>query len=175
MSQSSLKSKASGERKQKSGVEEGSSKEKIDNFVWTDDEIQLLLKVTGEYKANKEMENIHWNEMFLKPAQSPRGGGGNDTPWLRVPAARIFKELPCFGVTFSNIHPASESDFLSGIFSGGIHCYANFFCYANFSIVFKPFFWGEGQIPRANCLMERTAVSGTMYQNTKMSCFQRKP
>ena len=61
---------ASGARKQKSGGEEGSSKEKPDNFVWTDDEVQLLLKVTGEYKANKEMENIDWNEMFLKPTQS---------------------------------------------------------------------------------------------------------
>ena len=48
---------ASGARKQKSGDEEGSSKENPDNFVWTDDEVQLLLKVTGEYKANKEMKN----------------------------------------------------------------------------------------------------------------------
>ena len=44
---------------------------------------------------------------------------------------------------FSNIHPASESDFLSRIFFGGIYCYANFFCYADFSIVFKPIFWGR--------------------------------
>ena len=72
---------------------------------------------------------------------------------------------------FSNIHPASESDFLSGIFSAG----NLFFCYANFSIVFKPIFLGEGQIPGANCLGEKTVVSGTMYQNTEMSCFQRKP
>ena len=47
-----------------------------------------------------------------------RARGGNDTPQLWVPATRIFKEVPCFGVKFSNIHPASESDFLSGIFSG---------------------------------------------------------
>ena len=53
MSQSGSKSKANGARKQESGGEEGSSKEKPDNFVWTDDEVQLLLKVTGEYKANK--------------------------------------------------------------------------------------------------------------------------
>ena len=63
------------------------------------------------------------------------GGGGNDTPRLRVPAARIFKELPCFGVKFSNIHPASESGFLPGIFSGD----------GEKSIVFKPvFFFGGG-------------------------------
>ena len=70
MSQSSSKSNVSGARKQNCGGEEGSSKEKPDNFVWTDDEVQFLLKVTGEFKANKEMENIDSNEMFLKPAQS---------------------------------------------------------------------------------------------------------
>ena len=86
-------------------------------------------------------------------------------------AARIFKELPCFGVKFSNIHPALESEFLPGIFSGRIYCYANFFCYANFSVVFKPIlFGGKGKL-----LEGKPAVSRTMYQNTKMSCFQRKP
>ena len=67
----------------------------------------------------------------------------------------------------SNIHPASESDFLSGIFFGGNLLLCKFFCYANFSIVFKPIFLGEGQIPGANCLREKTAVSGTMYQTQK--------
>ena len=43
------------------------------------------------------------------------------------------------------------------------------------SIVFKPIFLGDGQIPGANCLREKPAVSQTMYQNTEMSCFQRKP
>ena len=66
MSQSSSKSKASGARKKKSGGEEGSSKEKPANFVWTDDGVQLLLKVTGEYKANKEMENIDWESVQTK-------------------------------------------------------------------------------------------------------------
>ena len=44
-----------------------------------------------------------------------------------------------------------------------------------FSIVFKSIFFGGGADSRANCLREKTAVSGTMYQNTEMSCFQRKP
>ena len=74
---------------------------------------------------------------------------------------------------FSNIDPASESDFLSAIF-WGIYCYANFFCYANFSVVFKPVL-GGGANSRGKLLEEKTAVSGTMYQNTEMSCFQRKP
>ena len=77
-------------------------------------------------------------------------------------------ELPCFGVKFSNLYPASESGFLPRIFSGGIYCYANF------SIVFKPIFRGGGKFLGANCLREKPAVSRTMYQNTEMSCFQRK-
>ena len=45
-----------------------------------------------------------------------------------------------------------------------------------FLLLLKQFFFGgEGQIPGANCLREKTAVSGTMYQNTERSCFQRKP
>ena len=48
---------------------------------------------------------------------------------------------------------------------------SKFFCYANFSIVFKPFLFFEGGGGR---LREKTAVSRTMYQNTEMSCFQRK-
>ena len=47
-------------------------------------------------------------QSFKSSFKCPGGGGGNDTPGLRVPAARIFKELPCFGVKFSNIHPASD-------------------------------------------------------------------
>ena len=42
-------------------------------------------------------------------------------------------------------------------------------------LLFSNQFFGEGQIPEANCLREKTAVSGTMYRNTEMSCFQRKP
>ena len=44
-----------------------------------------------------------------------------------------------------------------------------------FLLFSNQFFLGEGQIPGAKCLREKTAVSGTMYQNMEMSCFQRKP
>ena len=64
-----------------------------------------------------------------------------------------FLELPCFGVKFSNIHPASESDFLPGNFlRGGSYCYVNFFFYANFSIVLKPIFLGGGVNSRGKLL-----------------------
>ena len=80
-------------------------------------------------------------------------------------------KFSCFGAKFSNIHPASKSGVLPGTFCGRVYCYANFFCYANFSIVFNPIFC----FGRANCLREKPAVSRKMYQNTAMSCFQRKP
>lgn len=35
-------------------------KSKADFFMWTDDEVELLLKVTNEYKDPKTMENIDW-------------------------------------------------------------------------------------------------------------------
>ena len=45
-----------------------------------------------------------------------------------------------------------------------------------FLLFSNQFLLGEEQIPGANCLREKTAVSGTiMYQNIEMSCFQRKP
>ena len=43
----------------------------------------------------------------------------------------------------SNQNQAIMLAFFQKFFSGGkIHCYANFFCYANFSIVFEPNFGG---------------------------------
>ena len=105
---------------------------------------------------------IHWLTKELSRWNSCKRiidpGGGNDIPWLRVPAARIFRELPCFGVKFSNIHPASESDF-QGFFQGEIYCYANFFCYANFSIVFKPIFGGRGKLLERKDSSQRNNVS----------------
>ena len=40
---------------------EKSDKTKADNFVWTDDEVQLLLEVTNDYKVSKAAENIDWD------------------------------------------------------------------------------------------------------------------
>ena len=39
---------------------EKSDKTKADNFVWTDDEVQLLLEVTNDYKVSKAAKNIDW-------------------------------------------------------------------------------------------------------------------
>ena len=36
----------------------GSGKSKADSFVWTDDEVELLLKVTEEYKVRQTSENV---------------------------------------------------------------------------------------------------------------------
>ena len=47
---------------------------------------------------------------------------------------------------FSNIHPASESDFLSGIFSGESIVMQISFVMLIFLLFSNQFFWGEGQI-----------------------------
>ena len=79
------------------------------------------------------------------------------------------------------IYTASESGFLPGIFFG-IYCYANFLCYANFSIVFYCFktncFWGGAN--SLGKLLEGKASSqpNNVSKHTKTvgkSCFQRKP
>ena len=66
MSKSTAKSNSKGKGKQKSGSDESQSKEKPDVFVWTDDEVQLLLKVTLEYKTSKAIENVDWESIQNK-------------------------------------------------------------------------------------------------------------
>ena len=55
--------------KQKSGSDQSQTKEKADVFVWTDDEVQLLLKVTGEYKTKNASENVDWESIQNKYAE----------------------------------------------------------------------------------------------------------
>ena len=43
-----------------------SDKTKADNFVWTDDEVQLLLEVTNDYKVSKAAKNIDWESCQSK-------------------------------------------------------------------------------------------------------------
>ena len=66
MSKSTAKLNSKGKDKQKSGSDESQSKEKPDVFVWTDDEVQLLLKVTLEYKTSKAIENVDWESIQNK-------------------------------------------------------------------------------------------------------------
>ena len=82
-----------------------------------------------------------FNGIIYGPVRKP-GGGGNNIPSLRVPAARIFKELPCFGVKFLNIHTASEFDFLSGILSGESIVMQISFVILIFLLFSNQFFWG---------------------------------
>ena len=76
------------------------------------------------------------------------GGGGNDTPSLRVLPPEFLKSYPVSEWNFQIYTLPQSLAFFQGFFRGGgkIYCNANFFCYANFSIIFKPFFWGGGQI-----------------------------
>ena len=59
-----------------------------------------------------------------------------------------FLKLPCFGVKFSNIHPASECDFLlSGIFSGESIVMQISFVMLIFLLFSNQFFGGRGKLP----------------------------
>ena len=37
------------------------AKSKVDSYIWTDDEVKLLLKVTMEYKTPRAMRNVDWD------------------------------------------------------------------------------------------------------------------
>ena len=39
-----------------------------DAFIWTDDEVELLLKVTNEYKVAKAFESVDWESIQSKYA-----------------------------------------------------------------------------------------------------------
>ncbi|XP_047453544.1 uncharacterized protein si:ch211-174j14.2 [Mugil cephalus] len=41
---------------------------RIDSFVWTDDEVELLLRITLEYKASKFQDNVDWESCQSKYA-----------------------------------------------------------------------------------------------------------
>ena len=45
---------------------DGATKAKEQAFVWTDDEVELLLKVTHEYKVKKAGENVDWESVRSK-------------------------------------------------------------------------------------------------------------
>ena len=49
-----------------SQLREKQKKTKDNSFVWTDDEVLLLLKVTLDYKTAKTMENIDWESCQTK-------------------------------------------------------------------------------------------------------------
>ena len=49
-------------RKQKQSAD----KSKSDSYIWTDDEVELLLNVTNEYKVNKTMGNTDWESCQSK-------------------------------------------------------------------------------------------------------------
>ena len=49
-----------------SQLREKQKKTKDNSFVWMDDEILLLLKVTLDYKTAKTMENIDWESCQTK-------------------------------------------------------------------------------------------------------------
>ena len=82
---------------------------------------------------------------------------------------------------FLKSHPVSELNFqiytlplsltfFQGFFLGESIVMKISFVMLIFLLFSNQFFWGRGKL-----LEGKTAVSGTMYQNTEMNCFQRKP
>ena len=45
-----------------------SKKNKFDNFIWSDDVVELLLNVVLEYKTARTMENVDWETCQTKYA-----------------------------------------------------------------------------------------------------------
>ena len=43
-------------------------KNKLDNFIWSGDEVELLLNVVPEYKTARTMENVDWETCQTKYA-----------------------------------------------------------------------------------------------------------
>ena len=41
-------------------------KSKSEPFLWTDDEVELLLNVTLEYKVGRATENVNWESCQMK-------------------------------------------------------------------------------------------------------------
>ena len=90
---------------------------------------------------------------------------------------------------FLKSYPVSERNFqiytlprTLAFFRGffwGIYCYANFLCYAKFSIVFYCFqtncFLGEEQIPGANCLRESQQSAEQCIKTQKRVVFKGNP
>ena len=47
-------------------TKEKSDKSKAENFVWSDDEVQLLLQVTNDYKVSKEAKKYQLGVVPIK-------------------------------------------------------------------------------------------------------------
>ena len=43
------------------GATKSKTKSKPESFIWADDEVKLLLKVTEEYKVKQTAENVDWD------------------------------------------------------------------------------------------------------------------
>ena len=117
---------------------------------------QLNGRLENNSPNDGELNGQHENNSSKAWIPGMGGGGGNDTPWLRVPAVRIFKSYPVSEWNFQIYTLPRSVTFFRDFFGGSI-------VMKIFILFSNQFFWEEGQIP------------GTMYQNTEMSCFQRKP
>ena len=55
------------------GTTKSKAKSKPESFIWTDDEVELLLKVTQEYKVGQTAENVDWESCHSKHSSTLLG------------------------------------------------------------------------------------------------------
>ena len=87
----------------------------------------------------------------------------------------VFLELSCFGVIFSNIHPASESGFLPEIFLGESTVMQISFVLLIFRLFSNQLFLGRGANSRGKLLEGKASSQPNNVSKHRKSCFQRKP
>ena len=64
------------------------AKAKNDNFVWTDDEVELLLNVVIEYKFKRTAENVDWESSLFIRHVFINGRSAESTRWTRFELLR---------------------------------------------------------------------------------------
>ena len=71
----------------------------------------------------------------------------------------------CFGVKFSNIHPASESGFLPGIFLGGESIVMQISFVMLIFLLFSNQFFGRGKFPEQIALGKASSQSNNVSKH----------
>ena len=68
-------------------------KSKADSFVWTDDEVELLLKVTIEYNVCKTLENVDWESCMPDKVLRYSGSFCSAVSFATLDLALFFAQL----------------------------------------------------------------------------------
>ena len=127
-----------------------------------------IVRKSAEYTLFFYKKLIYKKLVLGWPPVGGGQGGENDTSSLRTGTChQNFERVALFRSEFSNIHPASESGFLPGIFSGEESIVMLIFLL----FVLKQLFEGGGG--GENCLKGKPAVSQTNISKHRNELFYR--